>query len=169
MESLKSLNLVSSTSPNIKYTGNHTQAHKTQVIKKSKIRNNTSVNSGPQIWESLPLGRMKVRVPAACSPEVWKRTADLGSQEHVRSRHGLDRPASLGKAQQHTQPYKVRVTHSSDTDADESRTSSDGTARSVTTEPPPHRGKSRVRWPGGHRVQGPCHHPGHAVRTCHGP
>ena len=78
-----------------------------------------------------------MRVPAACSPEVWKRTADLGSQEHVRSRHGLDRPASLGKAQQHTQPYKVRVMHSSDTDADESRTSSDGTARSVTTEPPP--------------------------------
>lgn len=78
-----------------------------------------------------------MRVPAACSPEVRRRTADLGSQEHVRSGHGLDRPASLGRAQQHTQPYKARVTRSSDTDEDESRTSSDGTGRSRDQSPLP--------------------------------
>lgn len=102
MKSLKSLNLVSSGSPNIKYTGNHTQAPKTQVIKRSKIRNHTAVNSEPQTRENLPLCRMKEHVPAACSPGSAERTTDPGS--HGRSGHGLDRPAGLGKAQRHTQP-----------------------------------------------------------------
>lgn len=86
--------------------------------------------------------------------EVRERSADLGSQEHVGSGCGLDRPASLGKGPDSTHSTVTRrVSHTAGTQLERSHTRAPTAGDAAgTAEPPPHRDKSRVRRIGGHRA-----------------
>lgn len=171
IKSLKSLNSVSSRSPSIKYTGHHTQAPKTLVIKKSKLLNNIAVNSGPQTRANLPLYGMKVHVPATHSPGGAQEDRGPGLTGACEGRTRSGQTHRLRKRPcQHTEHgYEVCVpTAGPQMEASDARAPTAGDA-AVTAEPPPHGDKSRARRTGGHRPQGPCRHPGTQSAPAAGP